>query len=101
MIHNEHLRKADETYEIRHDDNGNAIHVFIKDGEAIIFPTLADFIGYMYLGEKSVERFYLNEEELANLYTFGLYDYYSLKEIAGRITSGELPPPPTEVHQVI
>ena len=44
MLHNEHLRKADELYEIRHDNNGNAIHIFIKDGEAIIFQNLDDFI---------------------------------------------------------
>lgn len=34
MLHNEHLSKADELYEVRHDEKGNVIHVFIKDGEA-------------------------------------------------------------------
>jgi hypothetical protein len=82
MLHNEHLRKADELYEVRHDDNSNAIHVFIKDGEAIIFPSLWDLVQYKYLGVNDIERFYLDEEELSKLYSHDSYDYYSLKEIA-------------------
>lgn len=99
MLHNEHLRKADELYEIRHDNNGNAIHVFIKDGEAIVFPTLDDFIMYEYFGNHFVERFYINEHELVNLYGFEDYNYYSLKAIAEKMN--ELPPPPQEVNIVI
>lgn len=79
MLHNEHLRRADELYECRHDDNGNAIHVFIKDGEAIVFPTLWDLIIYEYFGHSDVERFYLSEHELVNLYGSKNYDYASLK----------------------
>lgn len=101
MIHNENIRKADEAYEVRHDDNGNAIHVFIKDGEAIVFPTMWDLVSHCYNAVPDVERFYLDEEELALLYIFDLYDYYSLKEVAQSITNGDIPPPPTEVHQVI
>lgn len=86
MLHNEHLRKADELYECRHDNNGNAIHVYIKDGEAIVFPTLFDLIRYEYLGGSNVERFYLNEHELCNLYGHENYDYYSLKQQAQRLT---------------
>ena len=44
MVHIEHLRKADESYEIRHDNRGNAIHVYVTDSEAIVFRTLNDFI---------------------------------------------------------
>jgi hypothetical protein len=78
MIHNEHLSKADETYEIRHDKSGNAIHVFIKDGEAIIFPTLHDLVMRVYYGEES-ERFYLEEDSLEVMYDESIYDYYTLK----------------------
>lgn len=78
-LHNEHLAKADESYEVRHDNNGNAIHVFIKDGEARVFPTLWDLIRYEYLGDSYVERFYLNEHELTNLYGSPDYSYYRLK----------------------
>lgn len=78
MLHNEHLRKADETYEIRHDHNGNAIHVLIKDGEAIIFPTLHDLVGRIYFGLDS-ERFYLKEEDLGEMYSESEYNYYELK----------------------
>jgi hypothetical protein len=80
MIHNEHLTKADELYEIRHDNNGNAIHVFIKDGEAIIFPTLHDLVQRIYFG-KEVERFYLEEESLEAMYNKNVYNYYELKSI--------------------
>jgi len=101
MLHNEHLRKADELYEVRHDNNGNAIHIFIKDGEAIVFQNLNDFVFYNYFGSPDIERFYLDEEELINLYSFEVYDYYSLKEIAKKIIAGEIPPPPSEENHVI
>jgi len=101
MTHNEHLRKADELYEVRHDNNGNAIHVFIKDGEAIVFQNLHDFVFYNYFGNPDIERFYLDEEQLARLYIYDIYDYYSLKEIAERIVGDELPPPPSEINVVI
>jgi hypothetical protein len=78
MLHNEHLSKADESYEIRHDNNGNAIHVYIKDGEAIIFPTLHDFVMRVYYGQ-DVERFYLEEDSLSAMYDESAYDYYTLK----------------------
>jgi hypothetical protein len=101
MLHNEHLRKADELYEVRHDDNGNAIHVFIKDGEAIVFQNLNDFVFYNYFGSPDIERFYLDEEQLARLYIYDIYDYYSLKEIAEKIVDDQLPPPPSEINIVI
>jgi hypothetical protein len=82
MIHNEHLKKADELYEIRHDNNGNAIHVYIKDGEAIVFPTLHDFVMRVYHGY-AVERFYLHEYTLENMYSESAYDYYTLKSKYG------------------
>ena len=99
MLHNEHLRKADELYEVRHDNKGNAIHVYIKDGEAIVFPTLNDFIFKVYFGTPIVERFYLAEHQLESLYAFDDYNYYSLKAIAEKMN--ELPPPPSEVNIII
>jgi ribosomal protein S19 len=80
MLHNEHLRKADELYECRHDNNGNVIHIYIKDGEAIIFPTLDSLVRRVYFGEE-VERFYVNEDILEELYDRDEYDYYELKNI--------------------
>lgn len=85
MLHNEHLRRADESYEIRHDHNGNAIHLFIKDGEAIVFPSLHDFIAYLYLGDSNIERFYISESSLGDLYNSKDYSYYELKKIAEKI----------------
>lgn len=80
MLHNEHLRKADELYECRHDNNGNVIHIYIKDGEAIVFPTLDCLVRRLYFGEE-VERFYVNEDILEELYDRDEYDYYELKNI--------------------
>jgi hypothetical protein len=86
MLHNEHLRKVDESYEIRFDTNGNVIHVFIKDGEAIVFPTLHDLVSQVYLGQE-VERFYCSEELLSDLYESDSYSYHTLKELSERVNS--------------
>mgnify|MGYP001501853663 CR=1 FL=1 len=81
MIHNEHLRKADESYEIRHDNNGDAIHVYIKDGYAKVFPSLDTLVSYVYLDERDVEHFEVIEQDLEILYNRGDYNYYKLKPI--------------------
>lgn len=81
MIHNEHFLKADDTYEIRHDNNGNAVHVYIKDGEAIVFPTAYDLFSYVVNANAEAERFYLPEEELDKMYECGEYNYYDLKQM--------------------
>lgn len=78
MIHNEHLRKADESYEIRHDDKGNAMHLIIKDGEAVVYPTLHDLVMHNYFGQDR-ERFYLPEDCLDTLYDSKEYSYYKIK----------------------
>lgn len=89
MIHTEHLRKADESYEIRHDNNGNAIHVYHTDGEAIVFPSLFDMITYLFTSvTTNVERFYLDESQLGMLYECESYEYYKVKEYWGRIEKG-------------
>jgi len=86
MIHTEHFRKADENYEIRHDDKGNCIHVYYKDGEAIIFPTLENLVRRIYFGEEN-ERFYMNESDLNKLYNSEKYSYFDLKQIAEEINN--------------
>lgn len=67
-IHNEHLLKADELYEVVHDDKGNALHVYIKDGDAIIFDSLHDFVSHVYLAKPNVHRYYASEDELETYY---------------------------------
>jgi hypothetical protein len=79
MIHNEHLRRADESYEIRHDNNGNAVHAIEKDGCFIIYPTLHDLVMHQYLGEQT-ERFYIDEDRIGELYSSPHYMYYDLKK---------------------
>lgn len=80
MLHNENLKRADDLYEVRHDNNGNAIHTYIKDGEATIYPNLMNMIDHQFLGdvEKS-ERFYCLEKDLEFLYESDKYNYYELK----------------------
>lgn len=79
MIHNEHFLRADDLYEIRHDNNGNAIHVYVKDGDAIVFPTAYDLFAYVVQGKPTTERFYIAEAELSAMYTSEHYNYYHLK----------------------
>lgn len=80
MIHNEHLRKADELYEIRHDQKGNAIHSYIKDGNAIVYATLDDLIQNIYFG-KAVQRMHCLESDLEIIYENKSYEFNKLKDI--------------------
>jgi len=81
MIHNEYLFRANQNYEIRHDNNGNAIHVFIKDTYANIYPTLESLIKREFLSEEVEEWFCVDSEQvLSELYTTDSYDYYELKK---------------------
>lgn len=80
MLHTEHFGKADATYEIRHDNNDNAIHVLIKDGEACVFPSLYDLVQYQFFG-RQVERIYCLEKELSKYYESGIYDFYNFKKL--------------------
>lgn len=66
-FHSENLANADESYESRFDRNGHAIHVYFKDGYAIVFPALYELVLRIYYGME-VERFYLDEEELEKMY---------------------------------
>lgn len=79
MYHNENLKKGDDLYEIRHNGNGEAIHIYTKDDECIIFPTLDDLVRHEYLGEPNVERFYLSSDDVMNMFDSSDYCYYKLK----------------------
>jgi predicted RecB family endonuclease len=87
MTHNEHLRKADETYEVRHDNCGNAIHVYIKDGYAKIFGSMDDFINYIYGIDSS--RYYIEVKEgmLDAIYET---DAYTLNQVKNFIISRQM-----------
>jgi hypothetical protein len=87
MLHNEHLRKADESYEVRHDNNGNAIHVYITDGEAIVFGSLHELVQYVYFGDPDIKRYYILEEDLDKLYNSPAYDIHNLQPMLRRLTS--------------
>ena len=79
MLHNEQLfAMADEHYEIRHDNGGNAIHVYIKGEEATVFPTLDDFVRGIYM-HHITERFCCSVKDLAKLYLTDSYNYSRLK----------------------
>jgi len=93
MTHNEHLRKADETYEVRHDNCGNALHVYIKDGYAKIFGSLDDFINHIYMGEggrfELLNREYIEVEEgmLDAIYET---DAYTLNQVKNFVISRQM-----------
>jgi hypothetical protein len=90
MIHNEHLRKADETYEVRHDNCDNAIHVYIKDGYAKIFGSLDDFINYVYGIDDSREYLEVEEQMLESIYETNAYTLNQVKNfIVSRQASDE------------
>ena len=78
MIHNEHFDKADRTYEVWHDNNGNAIHILIKDGEAIIYPTIYDLFQHFLCG-MDVERMYVDDDVLNSICALNIYNYYEIK----------------------
>jgi hypothetical protein len=79
MTHNEHLRKADETYEVRHDNCGNAIQVYIKDGYAKIFGSLDDFINYVYGIDETREYIEVEEGMLDAIYETQAYTLHQVK----------------------
>jgi len=83
MIHTEHLRKADESYEVRFDGRGNVIHAYFKDGQYTIFPTLDDFIRHVYIGENQVrndiERTDISEACWGDICESAEYNYYKIK----------------------
>lgn len=78
MLHSETLK--DGTYEVRHDDDGNAIHVYIVDGTATIFETLEDLFAYVYLAQRTMKSKVIPEGDLFDLYESEYYDYESIFE---------------------
>ena len=79
MTHNEHLRKADELYEVRHDNCGNALHVYIKDGYAKIFGSLDDFIRYIYNDDVHIDFIEVAEDMLELIYETQAYTLHQVK----------------------
>ena len=75
--------RADKLYECR--TNGeHHIHVIIKDGEAVVYANLIDMISHQYLGDENVNRFYLTEYELEDLYGQEIYEFLKLLNYALR-----------------
>lgn len=79
MLHNEELK--DGWYEIRHNNDDEAIHIYIlNEKKAFVFPTLDDLVRFVYLGDKSVEHKVVNDDELSELYDSEYYSYEELFE---------------------
>jgi hypothetical protein len=68
MLHTELLKGKHETYEIRHDSNGNATHAIISHGKATIYESLNSMIKHHYFGHTKTKRYKLNEDDLDELY---------------------------------
>lgn len=78
MIHNEHLRAPDELYEIRYDNIGNAIHVYIKDDEAWIFPTLECLVQNVWFDNNEVPHKRVPESWLETIYEQKEHCYHKM-----------------------
>jgi hypothetical protein len=89
MTHSEHLKKADESYEIRHDNNGNAIHIYIREGVAVVFASLSDLISYTHFAkvDEGIKRYYMLEEHLSQLYDIPEYSFYALEPVLAKYQS--------------
>lgn len=85
MFYSEHLNKADESIEIRHNNNGDVIHCYFKDGECILFPSLQALIDYQYLGINETERIYVSERQWSSICKSDLYSFYELPDKYERV----------------
>jgi len=78
MMHATKLKKAGGILEIRHNDEGDAVYVFIKRKKARVFPSLEGLISSVYFGVDS-EHFTCQDSELFELYEGGDYEYKKLR----------------------
>lgn len=78
MIHTEKLKKAGGTLEIRFNEQGDAVYVFIKRKKAKVFASIEALIAHVYFGADT-EYFPCQESELFALYESETYDYKKLK----------------------
>jgi hypothetical protein len=83
MVHNEKLLGSNGSYEIWADGDGYAIHLYIRESDAFIFPTLNDLIRYVYFDDFNVEHISMPEDELSQIYSQRKH-YYIIKELADK-----------------
>jgi hypothetical protein len=73
MLHSEKLFEG--TYECRHDDNGNAIHVYIQNDKAYIYQSMEDLVSHRYLKYVGIIPVEVSEDALSNIYESEKYSY--------------------------
>ncbi len=78
MIHTEKLKKAGGTLEVRHNNEGDAVYVFIKRKKARVYGSIEGLIANVYFGVDT-EHFTCNESELFAMYECDEYSYKQLK----------------------
>jgi hypothetical protein len=79
-IISEHIWRADqnvEVYEYQSISHTATIWAYLKDGEYILFNSLADFIAYLVDGE-SIGRKYCSEDELDSVLESGT-NWYNIE----------------------
>lgn len=80
MVINEHFFRADVSFELA-TDGGNTLYVKIKDGEAIIFNSLQDFVSYCVIAsDDRIPRIYVDEDELEDIYNNIGYNFNEIKK---------------------
>ena len=106
-LHTEKLRKNWESYELRHDNEGNATHAVIKDGKATIYASLLDLIQHRYFGNADIKTYSIREEDLDELYG-DEYNFHKLEDKMKELQEREnvdlfsrLDLVPKEVRQVL
>jgi hypothetical protein len=72
------LRAKNETYEVRHDNHGNAIHVVIVDNIANVYASLDNLVRHQYLGQENVPRYCTRVDNLESYYNKDDYNFYTL-----------------------
>lgn len=84
MIHSETFEpKTDRKYTILHDNNGNALHIYLYGGKgAVVYPTLFDLVCNVIHDDTEVEMFEVEHIDIlhdiiSNMYT---YDYFAIKK---------------------
>jgi len=80
MQHTEIRENVSGTIEIRHNELGISVYIFInKNGKATIYESMEDLKAHVYFGE-DVEHFKCNEDELLSI-----YEDYKYEELQVRL----------------
>ena len=79
MVHSEYLPSASATFELTHNDKGDALYILNDEGTYKLFETFQGFIDYQYFN-LIVEYLIVTEKELELASDENIYTYLEFKE---------------------